>query len=269
MSQRYRTAAILLSLLLCFIGSGAHAQMAGSPAGSQGQGQWSISATGTFMNQQVGREIAHSQRWLLKSTYGIVPWLDFVATIGATDLRLDSRKKTIEKDYKDKHRFTFGLGLTLTLKKETEYKPLGIFAGGHFLRFPSKGMFTETAASGLIFYDYHMTYDCREYFIFGGLSYRIGHVRFYGCGAGWGISRLEKKVQYHYENRDAIQEDKVWDGEVNGEYQSPLWTGALAGVEVVFPKTGYFISLEGLFYNEKDHMIMVGIGQSGVLNEGW
>ncbi|MBN2103848.1 hypothetical protein JW835_07385 [bacterium] len=258
-----------LILLLTFISicSLSYAQMVGSPVGNQGQGQWSISCSGSFMNQQVGYETAHSQRWMLKSTYGIVPWMDFTAMIGAADLRLDSPRETIE-DYQDKHRFAVGAGLTFTPKHEAPGKPWAVFGGGHFLRFPSKGEFYETVSGQDVIYlhrEYRMEYDWREYLIFGGISYRLRNLRFYGCGAGWGISRLEKQMEYHYENI----ENKEFIKERNGEFQSELWTGALAGIEVVFPKNGYTLSFEGLFYNEKNFILMVGIGQVGILHGDW
>ena len=43
----------------------------------------------------------------------------------------------------------------------------------------------------------------------------------------------------------------------------------LAGIELWWPKTGYRISFEGLYYNNENFTLMVGIGQTGVLESGW
>ena len=256
-------------VVLCLAGvSMLQAQMVGTPVGSKGQGSWSLACTGSFMNQQVGNETAISQRWLVKSTYGVVPWMDFVATLGAANLELDTPHNNVQ-DFEGKPRFAFGAGLTFTVKRETELQPVGIFGGAHFLRFPAEGSFQQIVSGQDVIYlrrEYQMEHDWREYLLFGGVSYRLKRLRFYGCGVGWGVSRLEKKMEYHL--NDITNE---WDfiDEESGEYQSELWTGALAGIEFSFPKTGYMISLEGLFYNTENFILTVGIGQTGIGESGW
>jgi hypothetical protein len=257
--------AILLVIILG--ASMIQAQMIGIPVGNQGQGQWSLAATGSFMTQLMGSETGYSTRWLVKSTYGIVPWLDLVGMIGAADLRLDSPSEN-SQDFKSKPGLAVGAGLTLTLKRETETEPLGIFAGAHLLRFPSKGQFNQTVSGEDIIYlhrEFRFEYDSREALFFGGLSYRLGNFRIYGGGIGWSISRLEKKMQYEYEN----EENKEFIKEQKNEFQSDMWTGGLAGIEVLWPKTGYRISFECLYYNNENFTLMVGIGQTGVRESGW
>ena len=258
---------IILLLIFMLGGPASQAQMVGNPVGNQGQGQWSLAVTGSFMTQLMGNETGYSTRWLVKSTYGIVPWLDLVAMIGASDLRLDSPSEN-SKDFSSKPGLAVGAGLTLTLKRETETQPLGMFAGAHLLRFPSKGQFDQTVSGEDIIYlhrEFRFEYDSREVLFFGGLSYRLGRFRLYGGGAGWMVSRLEKKMQYEYENEDS----KEFISEQKNEYQSEVWSGALAGIEFWWPKTGYRISFEGLYYDNENFTLMVGIGQSGVLESGW
>ena len=50
------------------------AQMVGNPAGVKGEGEWTLSATGIYINQRIGNEMAISRRVLLKSIWGLMPW---------------------------------------------------------------------------------------------------------------------------------------------------------------------------------------------------
>ncbi|MFC1569610.1 hypothetical protein ACFL4L_05200 [bacterium] len=266
MFQKYSI--IRVSIILFFITcSILNAQMIGTPIGSKGQGEWSLACTGSFMTQQVGNETATSQRLLMKSTYGVVPWLDFVATIGAANLKLDSPVDNVQ-DFEGNHKFAFGAGLNFTLKQETESQPLGLYAGAHLLRFPAKGHFQQTVSGEDVIYLYRenrMEYDWREVLVYGGWSYRISNLRLYGCGVGWSLSRIEKKMEYQYET----VENKEFIAEVRSEFQSELWTGAMVGIEVAFPKTGYVFNVEGLFFNTQNFILMVGIGQTGIVESGW
>ncbi|MBN1781616.1 hypothetical protein JW948_10855 [bacterium] len=258
----------LAGALLILFSVFSHAQMVGNPTGNQGQFEWSLSCTGSFMNQNVGLEKATSQRVLLKSAFGITPNIDLVAMFGSANLTLNSNHSDIEL-LESKPKLAYGLGLTFTPKREEPNQPVSVIAGGHILRFQPDGMFHET-----VVYDPNvpsfnresrMAYDWREYLVFGGVAYRLGPVRLYGCGVGWGINRTEEKTEYQYETGGT----KEFIARSSNEFQSELWTGALAGVELIFPKTRHVLSLEGLFYNEQDFIIMVGIGQTGIVESGW
>ncbi len=253
----YRTTVICLLVVLGITTSSLHAQMTGNPAGVRGQGEWTISALGTYMNQNLSSETAVSRRIFLKSNWGITPWLDFYLMGGGVQLEMKTGKEGVI-DYKDKYRFAYGLGFNLAFKPTSE-SVFWILAGAHGIRFPSYGSFMEDIYIGTATYvqKFDMKYDWRE--VGGNLGIALPYrcFRFYTAGVGWFLQRLDTKRQY-LENGNSVS----FLGKQKGEYRSGLWTGGVVGLEINLPQQ-YSISVEALFFNESNYQIMIGICQTG------
>ena len=249
-----------LSWIFLFSGmtvSSPHAQMAGNPVGVRGQGEWTISAMGTYMNQNLSSETAVSRRIFLKSSWGITPWFDFYLMGGGAQLEMKTGKEGVI-NYKDKYRFVYGVGFNVSFKP-TRNSFFWIWAGGHGIRFPSYGSFIEDIYIGTTSYvqRFDMKYDWRE--IGGNLGIILPYrsFRFYIAGVGWFLQRFDTKREY-LENGSSIS----FLGKEKGEYRSGLWTGGVVGLEINLPQQ-YSISVEALFFNENNYQIMVGICQTG------
>ncbi len=230
-------------------------QMAGNPVGVRGDGEWTVSAIGTYVNQQLGHETAVSRRILLKSTWGVAPWLDVFCTGGGVQVDLNRSEANVG-DYKGKYRFGYGLGFNLTLKLEFN---AWLWGGGQALRFPSRGSFLEYLNTGgeSDCREFEMTYDWREFQGHLGLVFPYRSLRFYVAGVLWAIQRLETKQEYLQ-----FGDFRYFLGEVQGEYRSGAWTGGVFGVEFLLPQR-YSICIESLVFNEENYQVMVGICQTG------
>jgi len=250
-----------LFLVSVSIFSSLNAQMAGNPVTVRGEGEWTMSVFGTYLNQQLGSGTTTvSRRVLLKSTWGVTPWLDVYLTGGGTQLEVKVSQEGIES-YKDKYRFGFGAGFTLNLVTLPQ-SGIGFWLGGQVMRFPSQGSFMELfdIETETIYREFVMKYDCREFQGCIGVTVPFRSVRFYAAGVGWAIQRLEKKKEY-LEYGDS----RTFVGDSEGEYRSGLWTGATLGMEILLPHR-YSIGVECLLFNQRNYQIMVGICQTGVTN---
>jgi len=229
------------------------AQMVGNPVGVRGTGEWTVSAIGTYMDQQVGSETAISRRILLKSTWGAASWLDLYCIGGMAQLELLTGVINIV-DYKSKYRFGYGGGVNITLTPMRESR-MEIYLGVQALRFPSEGSFQVV---GKVYtQEFEMKYDWREFQGHVGIVYPYHTLRLYAAGVVWALQRFDTKNEYwNYRN------SRNYVGESRGEYRSGVWTGGVVGLELLLPK-GYAISCEGLFFNEVNYHIMVGISQTG------
>jgi hypothetical protein len=255
---RFNMTTSIFIILFFTLTSGLFAQMTGNPAGTQGSGEWTVSLMGTYFTHQVGNETDISNRILLKSTWGILPWLDFYALVGVVQLEIQKTDMDVS-DYKDKYRTGIGFGLNVSLLQESDIRPFSLWLGSQALRFKSHASFMQ-------YFDYQdrkyeMTYDWREYKGYGGLSMRIQQIRIYAAGIGWTMNRLESKKEYW---SSAGQWE--YKGKEKGEYGSDLWTGGALGVTFLLPKR-YSIGLELLYFNEYNYQVMIGIYQSG--REPW
>ena len=251
---------IMLFWFLLFSGmvvSSLHAQMAGNPVGVRGQGEWTISALGMYMNQNLGSETAVSRRIFMKSNWGLTPWLDFYLLGGAVQLEMKTGKEGVI-DYKDKYRFAYGVGLNVSFKP-AQNSSFWIWGGVHGIRFPSYGYFMEDIYIGAAAYvqKFDMKYDWRE--IGGNLGIVLPYhsFRFYAAGVGWFLQRFDTKREY-LENGNSVS----FLGKQKGEYRSGLWTGGVVGLEINLPQR-YSFSVEALFFNESNYQIMIGICQTG------
>ena len=132
---------------------------------------------------------------------------------------------------------------------------MGIWIGGQVLRYSSQGSFFEQ--SELFLKEFEMHYDAREFMGYGGIIIPFKNFRLYGAGIGWATQGLESKTEY-------LEFGEITSkiGQVDGEFRSGLWTGGVIGIEILLPQQ-YAISLEGLFFNEENYHIMIGVSQTG------
>jgi hypothetical protein len=258
--MRKQITVILIIISAVLPGARGLAQIAGNPAGTLGQPEWSVSLGGGYFYQQVGPLDGRSQRILLKVNRGLLPWLDIYALGGAADLKLLRDSETIT-DYEDKFRFLYGAGINVS------WPPPGnqifrLWAGGQAFRFQSKGAFTEeiwnpSETHLLLTKRYHMEYDWREIKAFAGVILDFKAVRIYAAGAGWILDRVDLKNEYWETHNSSTH-----IGKAEGEFNTGLWYGAIAGLE--FPLSGnYAITMEGLAFNQQNFQIMIGISQTG------
>ena len=242
-----------------FLGMVSHpvfAQMAGNPVGVKGKGAWTISVAGNYMEQQLKSENALSRRLLLKSGWGLTPWLDVHGLVGGVQLEMRTSRAGFV-NYKDKYRLAYGLGFNIMLSSPR--LPVTFWGGGQAIRFLSEGSFWEYGP----IYDreYRMEYDWREFEGYAGVIIPIKVFRVYVAAVGWAVQRLDKKNEYL-----GYGGSQSWVGEVEGEYGSGIMTGGLLGIEWLLPQN-YSISVEVRAFNRDDFQIMVGIGQTG--GTGW
>ncbi|MBN2030887.1 hypothetical protein JW824_11670 [bacterium] len=228
-------------------------QMVGNPAGVKGKGEWTISATGTYMNQQVGNETAISRRILMKSSWGLASFLDVYGMIGAVQLDLKTPDVNFI-DYEGKFRLGYGVGFNGAVLPLSGSQ-ISLWVSGQALRYSSEGSFIEYA--DIFSREYKMHYDIREFMGSAGIVIPFQSFRIYAAGIGWATQRLESKNEY-LEYVGVVNHI----GQVDGEFRSGLWTGGVVGIELILPQR-YTISLEGLFFNEENYHIMIGVSQTG------
>ncbi len=248
----------IIICVVLFIGmnvSFLQAQIAGNPVESRGTGEWTVSAIGTYMDQQVGEEHAISKRLLLKSGWGVTPWLDVYGLVGGVQVDLKPDSPTIS-EYHDKLRFGYGIGVNMASNSRSS---VFFQAGCQAIRFSSQGSFEETLGVGGGTYTrvFEMNYDWREVRANVNIVLPFPSVRFYLGGAGWLVQRLDTKREFLV-NSDA----RSFIGEEEGENRSGLWTGGIIGVEFLLPNR-YAITLEGLIFNERNYQVVLGICQTG------
>ncbi len=245
--------AIGIFLLTIIVPAFIQAQMVGNPVGVKGKGEWTISAAGTYMNQEIGNEIAVSKRILLKSSWGLASFLDVYGTIGAVQLDLKTPDVTFV-DYEGKFRLGYGVGFSSAFTLLSQSK-ISFWVSGQVLRYFSEGSFLEY--EDIYSKEYKMNYDSREFMGSVGIVIPFRSFRIYGAGVGWATQRLESKNEY-LEYAGIVRHV----GQIDGELRSGLWSGGMVGIEFILPQQ-YTISLEGLFFNEENYHIMIGVSQTG------
>ena len=252
-----RSKTILLSLFLCMgLTLSARAQIFGNPIDTGGSGEWTISGNAVYSNQGLGLD-AITRRLFVKSNWGVAHWLDLYLLGGGVQLEMKSSVPNIA-DYKDKLRLAYGAGYKITIKPS--FLPIFyLSAGGQVLRFVSQGAFTEDFYFNNQTYQsiYEMRYDWREVKAYAAWVLPIRNFRFYAGGTVWLLQRIEDKQEF-WDTGDS----KILLGEENGEYNSGIWTGALAGIDLLLPQN-FAISIEFLAFNMSNYQIMVGVSQTG------
>jgi len=235
-------------------------QIACNPLEPSGKGEWTVSLNGTYLNQTVGQENALSRRILLKSGYGMTPWLDLYVLGGAVDLEMKTGQAGIQ-DYDDKYRPAFGAGAHVSLSSIES--PVVLFGGAQFVRFVSRGSYIGQFQVDNDYFEsrYSMRYDWREFKAQLGLAFSVMMFRFYGAYTQWGVQRLDRKKEYLI-----YQGSSTYVGMEEGEYRSGMHSGILAGMQINFP--GQFaLTLETLIFDKDSYHILAGISQTG--NQGW
>jgi hypothetical protein len=248
----------LFCLLWIIRASFLQAQIAGNPVETKGEGEWTISAAGSYVNMGLSQEKVSSHRILVKSGWGVADRVDIYGLIGMVQLNMGINRENVS-DYKGKYTFAYGLGLNVILKPVTDYNRMGIWCGAQTLRFPSSGKFIET--SQLTTNEYEMKYDWKELHVYFGVVYPYQHYRFYAAAAGYLIYRNDTKKEYL-----VYGDERTYWGEVEDGYRSGLWTGGILGIEINLANRFVF-SIEGLVYNTQNYEIKIGICQTGM--EKW
>ena len=184
-------------VILCLCTSALYAQIAGNPIETKGEGEWTISAAGTFLQQMISSETATSNRFLVKSSWGIADWLDLYGIGGISKLGLEVDQKNVS-NYEGKYEFTYGVGFNMTLKSISDVNRLGIWCSVQAIRFPSKGNFVEfyEGTDESLYHEYQMQYDWKEVHIHIGIIYPYQQFRFYFAGTGYFIHRDDNKKEY-------------------------------------------------------------------------
>lgn len=228
------------------------AQMGGQPVGVHGQWEWTIGISGNYINQLVAKDKMESRRILIKSSWGLLSFLDINATLGSVDLKIKPPGNVLTP-FRDKKSFAYGAGFSSTLKQGRPDSPLGLWIGGQVIRFISDGSFL--IPFGNVTLQSVMKYDWREFQGYGGIYYLIKKFKIYCGGVGWTVQRIDKLKQYDFSSG-------VYIGKKESEFQDHLWTGGLVGIEMLLPKN-YSISFEVLAFNQENYQIRFGICQTG------
>jgi hypothetical protein len=249
-------------LFLVFKLTTAEAQMLGNPITVQGKGQWTMSLSGTYLNQQLETAKVFSKRILAQSRWGLTSNLDVFGTLGYAQLKMNAGKPGIA-DYSDKFRFAYGLGFHFMTHPFRE-NGIGFWASAHAFTFPSKGAFQQTFAvlGNEYVRRFEMKYDWGEAVGSAGWMVPYRFVVLYAGVAGWGIQRQEEKTEYLIVSSGSTS----LLGREKGTYQSGIWSGGVSGIRILLPQN-YSFGIECLYFNRQSYQIMAGISQTGMT--GW
>ncbi|HDQ44075.1 MAG TPA: hypothetical protein ENN17_01080 [bacterium] len=233
-----------------------HAQTVGNPLGVRGHGEWTVSASVNYTEQQTANQTAIIRRQAFKVMRGMTPRLDMYVTAGRAQLCLSPPSSRLS-GYRDKYRFLYGAGLTAVLKPETPHSPYQIWFGAQGLRFRSEGTYDFDLSEGggeTLVWQKSVAYDWREGQAVLGMSYPVHHnIRLYLGGVAWVLQRIDTQRELWSDS---------WSKPHQSTFQSGMWTGGIFGVELLLPKQ-YSIGCEVLVFNEKNFQIMAGICQTG------
>lgn len=244
---------ITFFLISVIIAPGVYAQMAGNPVGVRGHGEWSISASGSYVDQ----DNFVSRRILMKSSWGVADWLDVFCVGGGAQLEM--MLEGIDR-FKGDCEFAYGLGFAMASKPFHNHQYLQIWGGVQALRFCSAGSYVDRERS----LEFEMNYDWRELHGHFGIIYQVKNIRLYAAGVGWALQRIDRRDRVYaldasderiYETSDPVKQDT---------YQTGFWSGGMFGVEFLFPMR-YSINLECLVFNENNYQIRIGVCQTGIL----
>ncbi len=237
-----------------------NSQIVGNPVGTKGTGKWSVSVNGGYMSQQLDQAII-SRRLLLKSEWGITPWLDFYCIGGAYDLELDFSENEFT-DFKSKMRFCYGTGVDLAYRPEGGF-PVGIWTGAQIFIGPAKGEYYKNIsfAGTTIKNKYKLEYSWSESKGFLGLIYYGKFFKIYVAGAGWLLQKTSTRKEYSKSGTTWSFEERI-----EGEDRSDILTGGILGLELDFPGN-YALTFECMVFNQEDFHLMVGFSQTGT--PGW
>lgn len=244
---------VILFLVACIISKPVLSQMVGNPASVKGNGEFTLSVSGTYLHHVLSKETAISKRVLCKATWGATSRIDLFVTLGSVGLRMKVDQSGIT-EYEDKKRFAIGLGLNAELISPTPDTPYHVWINAKALRFKSSGFYTVNVPGTSDFYQSDLVYDWREVQVSLCFKYNLSAFSVYGGALGWVLQRHDERIE-------------VWHGEYWGPerqvYQTGMWTGALVGIEVPLPYA-YAISIESTLFNEDNYQIMLGITQTGL-----
>jgi hypothetical protein len=266
--NKWEIFSLLVSLWL--VAGVLRSQTCGNPAGAAGKGLLTMTANGAYQTLEQGSQRVVSKRYFLKTQYGLAPWLDVYGLLGSTQVTMKNNSPT-GTDYRDKYRFAYGAGLNVLLNPakpkpkrrtarmvRTSPQPSVYFWGGaSIIRYPAEAVFDE-AKNGIL-HEYMWKYDCREVTGHAGFLFPYRFLKFYVAGIGWAIQRLDAKREFLL----GIPNDPIYKGEAKATYQSGLWTGGMAGVQVDLQQN-YSLTVEAIAFNKSDYRIMIGISQTGI-----
>lgn len=248
--MRNRTGIILGSVLLI---SGLQAQMTGNPAGVKGNSEFTLSLSGTYLNQELAKETAVSKRVLCKAVWGATSRIDLFVTLGSVGLKLQPVTSGVT-ELQDKKRFAFGGGLNAELISRTDISPYSVWGSAKILRFKAEGTYYITEGIQSNTWQSDLTYDWREVQVALCVKYYFPAFRVYGGVLGWMLQRQDEKLEYWSDQ---------WWGPDRQTYQTGMWTGGLAGIEIPLPHE-YSLSLEVVAFNENNYQLMLGVSQTGL-----
>lgn len=272
---------VILAFLFTSIPVG-FAQICGNPIGATQKGVLTMSLNGTYQHVSDPVQNIISKRIFFKTQWGLGPKLDIYGLLGNVQLGMSriNAPSTIT-DYKDKYRFSYGVGFASTLGgfslssspprskvRARQRKPsppanlARVFAGGHVIWYPSESSYEETREilNYTVTHQYAMKYDIMEATGYAGISIPYRVFRLYFGGIGWGIDRKERKTEYLVGIGNG--DESIELGKEKGRYRSGIWTGSLVGIQWNLPQQ-YSITVEAIGFNSQNYQIMIGISQSG------
>ena len=245
-------------LVFCHFYS-ARAQIVGNPIEVRGAREWTVGLHVNYARQDIDSLLTTSKRLLVRSTWGLTPHLDFYLTAGAVQLDISTGEPQFS-DYAGAAAFAYGAGFNFALQRISTERPVGVWLGGHILRFPSNGSFIEslTSTESGIYREFEMTYDWLEIQGSLGLIVPVGRFHFYASFVTVSITRRDTKAEYLIAG-----DSKTLNGEDRAKYRSGLMNAALAGIELTLPGR-HAVTVELMYRNKKDYRVMAGICQTGI-----
>jgi len=228
-----------------------------------------MALNGAYQTLEHGNQTFVSRRVFFKAMYGLAPWLDAYGLVGGTQVAMKNNNPAVT-DYKDRSRFAYGVGFNVLANpsppksrrpvgrsiRSASRSRIGFWGGASIIRYPAEAVYNLSHTS--VVREYHWKYDCREITGHAGVVIPYRALKFYAGGIGWAIQRLDTKREIALSGTSSSS-----DITVKGRYQSGLWTGGMAGIQVDLPQN-YSLTVEAIGFNKSDYQIMIGISQTGI-----
>lgn len=252
--NRTSLSCLVLVVAMLLVGTAAQAYTLGNPMGTIGKGKLSVSAEYEFQDRELPGELStESGRYLLKTSYGLSPWLDVFAKGGVAGLDVPYG----DVKFAGEEKLAWGAGARAALLRlpglEAE-----VFTCAQIFGYRTRGSVDQEMTDGSETWTWRQSskYIWWEYGGALGVGVRRGAIWPY---LGVDISYVEgEKITSNY---DIYASETISRGKSSGNFSSDnLIFSGLAGIDFSLPHR-YKLSFEVSGSGPENLSIGVGISQ--------
>jgi hypothetical protein len=267
-------------LFVALIHGFAGGQPLGNPVGVRGMRQLTLSLNGSYQTFQPGTQTLVVEKGFIKAGWGLASMLDVYGLLGSARVEAKNNGPGVS-NVRDRFRIAYGAGFNFryplgkarartqtgtaarTSKARLQKRPSArrqwwLVGGAWGIRYPFEAQYNLALQNSYI-QQFSLDYDAREAAGYVALMMPYRMLKFYAGGAGWLMQRLDTKTQ----TLMRPNEDPYVLGVSKTRYQSGLWTGAVAGVQVEL-KQQIALTVEVMAFNLSSYQVMVGVSQTGI-----